>query len=122
MQMKCQLRTKNESNTKTIVEDWGALTWLASTALTGSDITVGRVVIKPDRSNPRHCHDDCEEVLYLLRGKLRHSFGDETIEMTAGDTLVVPPGVMHNAINTGNTDADMIVAYSSGKRDFRRER
>ena len=75
--MKCQLKKKNESETKTVVEDWGTLTWLASAELTSSHITVGRVVIKQGRSNPRHCHDNCEEVLYLLQGELKHSFGDE---------------------------------------------
>ena len=119
--MSYTLRTKSESDTKTISEDWGTLMWLASDELTSSNITVGRVVIKQGKSNPRHCHDNCEEVLYLLQGRLLHTFGDEKIEMIAGDTLVVPPGVMHNAINTGDTDADMIVTYSSGMRDFRKE-
>lgn len=119
--MKCQLRTKNESDAQTQAQGWGTLTWVASAELTGSDITVGRVIITPGKSNPRHCHDNCEEVLYLLRGQLTHSFADESIEMVAGDTLVVPPGIMHNAVNTGDTDADMIVAYSEGNRDFRKE-
>jgi len=119
--MKCQRRTKDESDVLSSVQDWGTLTWMANADLTGSDITLGRVVIHPGQSNPRHCHDNCEEILYLLGGQLTHSFADETIEMVAGDTLVVPPGVMHNAVNTGDTDADMIVAYSEGKRDFRQE-
>lgn len=119
--MKAVLRTGGETKGKTVVEDWGSLTWLASSELSGSDVTLGRVVIRPGKSNPRHCHDNCEEILYLLKGKLRHSFGDKTVNMTAGDTLVVRAGVMHNALNTGKTDADMIVCYSSGKRSFRRE-
>jgi quercetin dioxygenase-like cupin family protein len=119
--MKCQLKKKNESETKTVVEDWGTLTWLASAEFTSSHITVGRVVIKQGRSNPRHCHDNCEEVLYLLQGELKHSFADESVEMTAGDTLVLPAGVMHNAVSKGDMDADMIVTYSSGERDFRLE-
>jgi len=119
--MKPRLRTRAQSSAQTVVEEWGSLTWLAGEALTGSGITVGRVVIKPGKSNPRHCHDRCEEVLYLLRGKLLHSLGDEKIEMDAGDTLAVPPGVMHNALNAGETDAEMMVAYSSGRRDFREE-
>ena len=56
---------------------------------------------------------------YQLRTKAE---SDESIEMTAGDTLVVPPGVMHNAVNIGDTNADMIVSYSSGTRDFRKEK
>ena len=116
--MKSLLRTKAESAEGTAVEDWGSLTWLANSALADSDITVGRVVIKRGKSNPRHCHDNCQEVLYLLAGRLRHTFGDETVDMEAGDTLIVPPGIMHSALSVGDTDADMIVAYSSGVRDF----
>ena len=73
------------------------------------------------RSNPRHSHDNCEEVLYLLQGKLRHTMGTEAVDMGAGDTLVVPAGVMHNGVNIGDTDVDMMVAYSSGVRGFRKE-
>ena len=115
------LRAKNEASEGTVHAEWGSLTWLASKELTGSDVTLGRVVIKKGQSNPRHSHDNCEEVLYLLQGKLRHTMGPETVDMEVGDTLVVPAGVMHNAVNTGDTDADLIVAYSSGVRGFRKE-
>lgn len=107
-----------DTETRKIVEEWGSLMWLAGKNLCGTDLTLGRVIIKKGMSNPRHCHKLCEEVLHLLQGKLRHSFGNKEIVMNAGDTLVVPPGVMHNAVNTGKVDADMIVAYSSGIRDF----
>ncbi len=115
------LRTKKETEKNIIEEDWGSLAWLANSELTNSDITAGRVIIKAGKANPRHCHDTCEEILYLLHGQLTHSLGDKKIKITAGDTLVVPPGIMHNGINTGNVDADMIVIYSSGQRDFRKE-
>lgn len=119
--MQTQLKTKRETDSTTKVEDWGTLTWLASGPLTGSALTLGRVIIHPGKSNPRHAHDNCEEVLYLLAGHLRHSFGDRAVDMGPGDTLVVPAGVPHNAVNTGDADADMIVAYSSGDRGFREE-
>jgi oxalate decarboxylase/phosphoglucose isomerase-like protein (cupin superfamily) len=41
--------------------------------------------------------------------------------LEAGDTLTVPPYVAHSAISIGDEDADMIIAYSSGERDFRPE-
>jgi quercetin dioxygenase-like cupin family protein len=116
-----QVRRGSEAVEGTISEDWGTLTWLANHGLTGSLVTVGRVLIGKGRSNPRHCHDNCEEVLHLLRGRLNHSVGDEWIALEAGDTLVVPPGVMHSAESVGDTDADMVVAYSSGERGFRLE-
>ena len=111
-----------DAGAKRIDEDWGSLTWLAGQALgNAKGVTVGRVVIRKGRSNPRHAHDGCEEVLYLLSGELEHTAGAEKVRLSAGDTIVIPAGVFHNATSVGTVDADMIVAYSSGKRDFRKE-
>ena len=46
----------------------------------------------------RHAHPACQEVLYLLAGKLEHTLGDESVTMEAGDSIVVPPGANHNAL------------------------
>lgn len=100
-------------------EAWGSLTWLASQPIGNADgLTLGFVVIKAGEGNPRHAHLTCEEALYLLRGRLEHTLGEETIPLEAGDTLTIPAGVFHNAVSTGDEDAEMIVAYSSGTRDF----
>jgi quercetin dioxygenase-like cupin family protein len=107
---------------KTIDDGWGTLTWLANRQLTDCQgTTLGRVVIRAGQSNPRHRHNRCEEVLYLMRGRLRHTVGDDAVVLEAGDTLLVPAGVFHNAVNIGDEDADMIVAYSSADRDFELE-
>jgi quercetin dioxygenase-like cupin family protein len=101
------------------VEDWGSLTWLASRAIGNTrELTVGRVTITRGESNPRHTHPGSEEILYLLSGRLEHTLGDETYSLEPGDTLAIPPGVFHNARSVGDVDADMIVAYSTGVRDF----
>jgi quercetin dioxygenase-like cupin family protein len=104
-------------------EDWGSLTWLADRATTGNrGLTLGRVVIKKGQANPRHRHNSCEEVLYLLSGRLRHSIGDAWVDMEPGDVLHIPAGIYHNGECVGEGDADMIVAYSTGERDFELER
>lgn len=112
------VRTSAQSNGLTVCESWGTLTWLANGGVTGSSITVGRVVIYKGAQNPRHSHPNCEEVLYLLTGRLIHSVGDEKVTLNAGDTLVISAGVFHNALSVGNVDADMVVTYSTGLRDF----
>jgi quercetin dioxygenase-like cupin family protein len=100
-------------------EDWGSLTWLASKQIGNAEgLTLGYVVIKPGQSNPRHAHLRCEEALYLLRGRLEHTIGNRTVTLEARDTLTIPAGVFHNAVNIGAEEAEMIVAYSSGSRDF----
>lgn len=105
-----------------VQQDWGDLTWLASALLgNAKGLTLGRVVIKKGESNPRHCHRNCEEVLYLLSGRLKHTVGDAAVRLDPGDTLTIPAGVFHNATSIGDVDADMIVAYSSAERDFELE-
>jgi quercetin dioxygenase-like cupin family protein len=115
-------RSDTDSIHARIDDGWGTLTWLANEKLTGSvGITLGRVVIRKGQCNPRHSHPTCEEVLYLMRGRLKHSIGDEFVIMEAGDTISIPAGVYHNALSIGQEDADMIVSYSSGRRDFQLE-
>ena len=104
---------------ETIHEDWGALTWLASQGQgNATGVTLGRVVIDPGESNPGHYHHNGEEILYLLKGRLKHWVGDEIVVLEAGDTLSIPADVPHRAVNVGDEPADMIVAYSTGDRDF----
>ena len=113
------VRTAAESEATFIEESWGSLRWLASAPIGNAEgVTLGHVIIKAGQANPRHSHTTCEEVLYLLRGRLRHSMGDETAILEAGDTLTVAAHVAHHAVNVGDEDAEMIVAYSSGVRDF----
>ena len=111
--------SREEAAQARVEAGWGHLTWLAS-AQTGNaqGLTLGRVVIKAGQSNPRHCHRNCEEVLYLLSGQLQHTVGDDTVTLNPGDSLSIPVGMFHNALSSGDEDADMIVAYSEAERDF----
>jgi quercetin dioxygenase-like cupin family protein len=117
--MKPHVRPDSEASAHRVVEDWGSLTWLAGQKIGNAQgLTLGRVVIRKGKSNPRHSHPDCEEVLYLLRGRLEHTVGDEKAILELGDTITLDAGVPHNATSIGDEDADMIVAYSSGTRGF----
>ena len=115
-------RRASDVEANSIEEDWGWLHWLASGKLAQTDgLTVGRVLIKKGKSNPRHRHNLSEEVLHLLRGRLEHSVGEDKVVLEAGDTLRIPPGVFHNALSVGDEDAEMIVTYNTADRDFEKE-
>ena len=117
--MRYSLRSGKDAERDKVVEEWGSLNWLAGNKIGNAQgVTVGRITIRKGRSNPRHSHSNCEEVLYLLKGRIEHSMGEERVVLEPGDTLVVKAGVPHDAVNIGEPDADMIVAYSSGNRDF----
>jgi quercetin dioxygenase-like cupin family protein len=98
--------------------EWGALTWYANRELGNSDeMTVGRCVLKPGKSNPRHYHPNCSEVLVVFKGRIRHTneVGGET-ELNEGDTVTVPPNTWHCAKNIGIDEAVLFIAFSSGDR------
>ncbi|MCX5662789.1 MAG: cupin domain-containing protein [Planctomycetota bacterium] len=104
-------------------QDWGQLLWLAGKAQGNAQgLTLGRVTIKAGMNNPRHRHNRCEEVLYLMAGELVHTVGDASVRLKAGDTLTIPRGAFHGATSVGREDADMIVAYDSADRDFELEK
>ena len=96
----------------------GALTWLASRALGNSDtMTVGRATLPPDGMSPRHFHPNCDEVLHVLQGRILHTMGDDEAELATGDTITIPVGVVHNARNIGDTDALLLICFSSADRE-----
>ncbi len=102
-----------------INEDWGSLSWFASRALgNSSDMTVGKCVIKPGKTNPRHYHPNCSEVLVVMKGRIRHTFNsEEDVELSAGDTITIPAGILHQANNVGDEEAVLMIAYSSSERE-----
>jgi quercetin dioxygenase-like cupin family protein len=103
--------------------DWGRLTWFASGQLGNSAaMTVGRCLIRPGQANPRHSHPNCEEVLHVLAGRIRHTLdGEREAELSAGDTVTVPPNLLHNARNIGTEDAVLAICFSSPDRQTRGE-
>jgi quercetin dioxygenase-like cupin family protein/type 1 glutamine amidotransferase len=97
---------------------WGQLSWNTSAELGNSrTMTTGVAVIKPGMSNPRHFHPNCDEILYVVSGKIRHTMNEETVELGEGDTVSIPRGVLHNATNIGDKDAVLRVSFDSAFRE-----
>ena len=102
---------------------WGSITWLHSGAFSGSEeLTLGEVIIKAGKANPTHTHANCEEVLYLIEGELEHTCGDEPVyRLKPGGSICIQRGIPHNARCVSETDARMVVAYSSAYREMQGE-
>ncbi|MGE5558927.1 MAG: cupin domain-containing protein [Bacillota bacterium] len=72
--------------TNQVNDSWGSLQWLAGKGIGDSeDTAAGRVIIKKGACNPRHAHPNCDEILYLLQGRLEHTVGDEKVTVAPGD-------------------------------------
>ncbi|MBC8101054.1 MAG: cupin domain-containing protein [Cytophagales bacterium] len=97
---------------------WGRIVWLVSRSLgNSSTMTFGRVTINAGAANPRHRHPNCDEILHLVSGRLEHSLGEERFLMEPGDSISIPTGIYHNARALGDSDAQMVIAFSSADRE-----
>jgi len=65
---------------------------------------------EPEGNRP-HYHPDTVEVCAILRGQLDWFAGDERYIVHPGDVLVVPPNVVHGAIDSTLQPCDLVVAH-----------
>ncbi|MBI2298197.1 MAG: cupin domain-containing protein [Armatimonadetes bacterium] len=104
-------------STPTAEFPWGSITWLAGADVSGNEaITFGVVEFGAGQANPEHTHPNCDEVLYVVAGKLCHTLGEEVHELSAGDLIQIPRGVPHRAWNPGEERCRVVVAYNTGRR------
>ncbi|MEW5960499.1 MAG: cupin domain-containing protein [Chloroflexota bacterium] len=55
------------------------------------------VELAPGEAPPPHCHDDMEQIFYILSGQGRLEIGPagETYPVQAGDVVRIPPATLH---------------------------
>jgi len=68
----------------------------------------------PPGSNvpPPHSHSNNEECVYVLAGTLRYSVGAETRDLTTGQTMSTPRGVVHAFSNPFAETARALIVQS----------
>ncbi|TAN27919.1 MAG: cupin domain-containing protein [Castellaniella sp.] len=61
---------------------------------------------------PPHSHRDNEEIVYVLSGTLRYTVGPETRDLTPGQTMCTPKGVVHGFSNPFPDTARALIIMS----------
>ena len=84
----------------------------------GAEQTVGLATFGAGKSNVEHIHPNCEEVVYVLDGEVRHTLGGQETVLKAGDLIVVPRIVPHRLINESSADVRAFIVFSSPERQF----
>mgnify|MGYP006299223351 CR=1 FL=1 len=108
-----------EPDAKREKHSWGELHWFCGHDQGKSrDMTFARCRILPDCNTHEHYHPECEEIIHVVDGILRHHVaGEDTFhELTPGDTIVVPPKLEHQIQNIGDEQADLVIVWSSTQR------
>jgi mannose-6-phosphate isomerase-like protein (cupin superfamily) len=56
------------------------------------------VVQVENRTLDFHCHENSDELFYVIEGTFELEFEDDLITMNQGDMLIVPKGVRHRPV------------------------
>src|SRR5437867_6857637 len=77
--------------------------------------TVVQVTVPPGPAlgAPPHIHD-CDEVAYVLEGKLRFHIGNRTEDAGSGSVLFFPKGTTEWFENATDERAKLLIVYSGG--------
>lgn len=81
---------------------------------TGLSINVATV--PPGAIAYAHIHDGFEVMLFILQGKVKHTYGEnleQEVINQAGDFIYIKPGVPHEVFNIGDEELVVFVARSA---------
>jgi quercetin dioxygenase-like cupin family protein len=83
----------------------------AASPVAGWEIVQTLVEIPEGISSGRHSHPG-PEVGFIARGDVSMEFDDGTaLELHTGSPFLIPPGVIHNAVNVGTVTTMMLSTY-----------
>ncbi len=88
--------------------------------LVGSNDRIGNVEViigemKEGGSALPHFHDDLEQVMYILEGRMQVEIEGERAELTAGHAVWIPKGAMHEVKNAGPGTLRFVLIYAPPK-------
>lgn len=81
---------------------------------------IGDSILAPGSGVPLHTHP-IEEVLIGVDGMISVTAGEETIELTADEAVVVPPGTPHRFENRTGSEARLLSAAPWDRATFFRD-
>jgi mannose-6-phosphate isomerase-like protein (cupin superfamily) len=83
------------------------------------ELSVIQERIPPAAGEVKHYHARARQLFYVLAGTLEIQLGEQLFDLSAGDSLEVPPGDTHLVRNRGNVDATFLVVSSPTTRGDR---
>jgi quercetin dioxygenase-like cupin family protein len=91
---------------------------IVARVIEGREMTFAVVELEPNTAVARHQHPN-EQLGIVLKGSMRFNIGEESREIHAGDTYVIPGNLPHDAV-AGPDGAVVIDAFVPVRSDWRR--
>ena len=104
--------------------DWNNIQYrvgLSGKNVGARQLSMNVATIPPGGVAYAHIHVGFEVMLYILKGNVRHEYGDglrHAIENTAGDFIFIEPGIPHEVFNLSDTDPVVAVVARSDPSEW----
>ncbi len=82
----------------------------------GEKLMIVKVHLAAGAELPSHSHPH-EQATYVLSGRLRFTLGDQTVDLSAGQSIGIPSNVPHRVVATEETM--VLDSFSPPRQDFR---
>jgi uncharacterized RmlC-like cupin family protein len=85
-----------------------------------SSIWMGQFTNEPGFRSGAHHHGDVESAIYVMRGTLRMRWGERlehSAEAAEGDFIFVPARLVHQEINTSDTEGVVAILARGGQEN-----
>lgn len=69
-------------------------------------------IVEVGATTELHLHRRTEEIYHITQGTGRMRLGTESLNVSAGDTIVIEPGTPHCITNTGRNELKILCASS----------
>lgn len=79
-------------------------------------LSINVATVPPGAIAYAHIHDGFEVMLFILQGRVKHTFGEnlqDEVYNEAGDFIYIKPGVPHEVFNIGDENLIAFVARST---------
>jgi mannose-6-phosphate isomerase-like protein (cupin superfamily) len=74
--------------------------------------SLAEATVQPGQRTAMHVHRASEELYHVTEGEGLMTLGDQSFLIAAGDTVLIPPGVIHCVQTVGNLPLRMLCCSS----------
>ena len=98
---------------------WNNITYqqgLSAKNVGATSLSINVATVPPGGIAYAHIHDGFEVMLFIVQGRVRHTYGDKlrkSVENEAGDFIYIKPGMPHEVFNIGDEPLVAFVARSA---------
>lgn len=92
--------------------DWGRVGANCSPSRTGAkQLTILDGRLYPGKGHDFHKHSSQEEVIMVISGQIEQWIETEKRVLGPGDSVFIPPNVVHASFNVGNGEANVVAIF-----------